>query len=167
MVFEFPAKTGAAREVEIDDAVAVDAIEALRRRRSGPDELLAFKDRRGWHRLEPAAVNEFLKDLLAVEVSAKDFRTWHGTVHAAEALAARPATGKTGMRRAVKAAMEEVAGYLGNTATVARQSYVHPKVIDRYRHGETIERAIRRAAEKADADDARAPIERAVRGLLS
>lgn len=167
LLFDFPAKTGAARSVEIEDEITIAAIEAMRRRRSGPDELLVYKDRRGWHRLDPAAVNEYLKGLLGEEVSAKDFRTWHGTVHAAEALADRRATGRTGMRRAVKAAMEEVAGYLGNTATVARQSYVHPKVIDRYQHGETIEAAVSRAAHLRDDGAVRATIERAVRRLIS
>ena len=70
----------------------------------------------------------------------KDFRPWNGTVLAAVALArraARPST-KNARRRAITAAVREVAIFLGNTPTVARTSYVDPRVIDAFLAGDTI-----------------------------
>ena len=76
-----------------------------------------------------------------VEVSAKDFRTWHATVLAALALAVstRAATTAAARKRAVSRAMQEVSAYLGNTPTVARASYVDPRVVDLFEDGTTIE----------------------------
>jgi len=84
-------------------------------------------------------------------MTAKDFRTWHGTVTAATALAdAGPQPTAAKRKKAVAHAMKEVADHLGNTPAVARASYVDPRVIKRYEEGETVER----------------PTERAVRDLL-
>lgn len=138
--FEFVGKSGVEHVVTIDDARCVAAIKALRSRRGGPEELMAFKQGRRWHRLDPATVNDYVREVAGVEVTAKDFRTWHATVLAAEALAQSPEPGesKASRKRAVRAAMEEVAEYLGNTPTVARTSYVDPRVLDLYEQGEVI-----------------------------
>ena len=99
------------------------AIDILRRRRSKTDNaLLAYKDGRLWKRLEPAIVNDYLRQVTALEVTAKDFRTWHATVMAAVALADSEEPGDTqaSRKRAISAAVKEVSGYLGNTPTVAR-----------------------------------------------
>ncbi len=76
-----------------------------------------------------------------VDVSAKDFRTWHATVLAALALAVstQAATTQAARKRAVSRAMQEVSSYLGNTPTVARSSYVDPRVVDLFEDGTTIE----------------------------
>ena len=97
-----------------------------------------------WQRLSAEEVNDYLKDLLRDEVSAKDFRTWHGTVQAAIALAQLPAETAAARKRGVAAAMREVAHHLGNTPTVARASYVDDRVIDRYLDGSTIEPTLAR-----------------------
>ncbi|KRF10358.1 DNA topoisomerase IB [Nocardioides sp. Soil796] len=138
--FDFVGKSGVEHVVTIDDARCVAAIKALRARRGGPDELMAFKHGRRWHRLEPATINDYVRAVSGVEVTAKDFRTWHATVLAAVALAQSPEPGesKASRKRAVRAAMEEVAEYLGNTPTVARTSYVDPRVLDLYEQGEVI-----------------------------
>lgn len=68
-------------------------------------------------------------------MSAKVFRTRHGTVHAAVALARRPETTASKRKGAVAAAMRDVAELLGNTPTVARASYVDPRLIDLYQDG--------------------------------
>ncbi len=76
-----------------------------------------------------------------VDVSAKDFRTWNATVLAAVALgvSTHAATTAAARKRAVSRAMQEVSSYLGNTPTVARSSYVDPRVIDLFEDGTTIE----------------------------
>lgn len=102
----------------------------------------AQRVKRGWARIDAAEVNLFLRGLLGDDVSAKDFRTSHGTVHAAVALARRPETTVTTRKRAVAAAMRDVAEHLGNTPTLARASYVDPRLIDPYQDGVTIERAV-------------------------
>jgi DNA topoisomerase I len=89
-------------------------------------------------------LNDYVKLYLGPEFSAKDFRTWGGTLLAAIALAERakrdgfPET-KTDERRSISAAMRRVAQQLGNTPAVCRASYVSPAVIDQYLDGRTIE----------------------------
>ena len=82
-------------------------------------------------------VNEYVGRTTSMEATAKDFRTWHATVIAAASLAEAgvPAT-KTARKRAVVAAMKEVAEFLGNTPALARSAYVDPRVVDALRGGE-------------------------------
>jgi DNA topoisomerase-1 len=111
-----------------------------------------------------AEVNAYLKELLSDEVTAKDFRTWHGTVHAAVALAELPAQTKTARRRAIAEAMRQVAEHLGNTPAIARASYVDERLIDLYQGGRTISQVLARIG---DADPNRqAVLEKAVIRLL-
>ncbi|MDP3892129.1 DNA topoisomerase IB [Nocardioides sp.] len=165
LVFCFPGKSGVEHQVEIDEDRVIEAIDAMRRRRGAGDEaVLAFQDGRRWVRLPGAAVNDYLRDLTGLEVSAKDFRTWHATVLAAAALADTAERGRTesSRRRAISAAMKEVADFLGNTPAVARGSYVDPRVVDSYLSGSTIE--LRRRF--SDRDRHQAAVERAVVRLL-
>jgi DNA topoisomerase IB len=169
VVFEYPAKSGQARLVAVADAAVVDAVAALRARRGGGPELLAFKDGRGWRDISSTDINEYVRDVVGGEVSAKDFRTWHGTVMAAVALAARSGDSSSPTRRkkAVRAAMGEVSEYLGNTPAVARGSYVDPRVIDAYEAGATIAPTLRGIARRRQRPEAsRAAIEKAVLRLL-
>jgi DNA topoisomerase-1 len=93
-----------------------------------------------WHDLGARDVNEYLRDTLGVRYSAKDFRTWGGTLRAAIVLAELgPPQSETDAKRRVAQAMRLVAADLGNTPTICRKSYVHPIVIARYvDDGETI-----------------------------
>ena len=85
-------------------------------------------------------MNTYIGGLLE-DLTAKDFRTWHATVIAAAALAAsdEPGDTKRSRQRAIKAAVTEVSEYLGNTPTIARNSYIDPRVIDLYESGTTID----------------------------
>ena len=90
-----------------------------------------------------------MKSVVDGEVSAKDFRTWQGTVLAAVALAAgdgKPRS-KTAYKRAAGEAVRTVAAYLGNTPAVARASYIDPRVFDRFRSGWTIAETVREVGE--------------------
>jgi DNA topoisomerase I len=139
VVFDFPAKSGQRRVQSIRDPAAVRAIEAMRRRRGGPEDLLAWRDGRKWRDVRSDDVNAYIQEKIGAEFSAKDFRTWHGTVLAAVELAGEPEpSSEAAAKRSVKAAIERVADVLGNTPAVCRRSYVDPRVIERFHDGETI-----------------------------
>ncbi len=161
--FRFVGKSGVEHDVLVTDAASVREIARLRRRRGGFDQLLAHKCGVRWQRLAPDAVNDYLRQAAGLEVTVKDFRTWHATVLAARSLAgAAEVRAEAERRRAVREAMEEVADFLGNTPAVARSSYVDPRVIERYEEGHTIPVGLARSRARS----ARARIERAVRALL-
>ena len=140
LVFRFTGKSGIEHIVEIDDPEVMAALDSLRRRRGGSARLLAYQLERRWRDLDSSSVNTYLSGHLE-ELTAKDFRTWHATVLAAAALAAsdEPGDTKRSRQRAIKAAVGEVAEYLGNTATIAKNSYIDPRVIDLYESGTTID----------------------------
>jgi DNA topoisomerase IB len=167
LIFAFVGKSGVEHEITIDDAVVIEAIEIMRRRRSGEDNrLLSYKNGRSWRSLLPDLVNNYVRASTGLDSTAKDFRTWHATVLAAAALAETPEPGltKASRKRAVAGAMKEVAAFLGNTPALARSSYVDPRVIDAYEEGRTIERATRRSYETTD--ERQSALERATLRLL-
>ena len=102
--------------------------------------LFRYKEEGRWRNLTSRDVNAYLHDTLGVSFSAKDFRTWGGTLRAATVLAELgPASSVTEAKRNVATAMRLVAAELGNTPAICRASYVHPIVIARYLdEGETI-----------------------------
>ncbi len=102
VVFAYPAKGGVSRTQVIDDPPCVAVVEALRRRRGGPAELLAYRERRRWWPLRSDEINEYLKAHVGSDFSAKDFRTWNATVMASVSLATdgQQARSKTARKRA-------------------------------------------------------------------
>jgi DNA topoisomerase IB len=138
MVFDYPAKSGARRVQRVSDPEAAAVIARLKRRRSGGEGLLVYRERRGWRDVRSDEVNEYIKDVAGQDFSAKDFRTWNATVLAAVALAAEAAASKTARRRAVTRAVKYTARHLGNTPAVCRTSYIDPRVFDAFRSGEVI-----------------------------
>jgi DNA topoisomerase-1 len=170
LVFSYVAKSGQRRRLSLTDPLSAASVATLLRRRGGGAELLAYKDGRRWVDVTSDDINGYVKELIGGEVSAKDFRTWHATVLAAVTLAEASDSGatKTARKRAVTAAMAEVAEYLGNTPTIARNSYVDPRVIDLFEDGTTIARAVRRMKRTPEGDppDTHGAIERAVLRML-
>ncbi len=169
IVFDYPAKGGVRRVHAITDPVSRDLVEALRRRRSGPDELLAYRSGRGWCGIRSDDVNDYLKRVAGEDFSAKDFRTWNATVLAAVSLGAGApdVTSQAARKRAINAAVRGVSEILGNTPAVARRSYIDPRVFDRYLSGWTIAAALQRLGEIDPAKDRdRARLEEAVLDLL-
>lgn len=170
LLFDYPAKHGKRRVQAVVDPAVAEVVGRLKRRRGGGDELLAYKNGRGWQDLKSAEINAWLKEATGQDISAKDFRTWGATVLAAVALAVSdgaPDT-KTGRKRVMTRAVKEVARYLGNTPAVARASYIDPRVFDRFADGETIDHALVAAAAE-DPEEGTAiqgPVERAVLELL-
>lgn len=140
VVFDFPAKSGQRRVQSIRDPEVKAVVEAMRRRRSGPDDLLVFREAGTWRDVRSEEVNAYLQEKAGEDFSAKDFRTWHGTVLAAVELAREGAPSSKGRgERAIRAAVKRVAERLGNTPAVCRSSYIDPRVLDRFRDGKTIE----------------------------
>jgi DNA topoisomerase I len=155
VVFDYPAKSGQRRVQSIADGAVRELVASLKRRRGGGDELLAYRDERGrWRDLKSDEINAYLKELTDGDFSAKDFRTWNATVLAAIALATdgRDAATKTARKRAITAAVKEVAFYLGNTPAVCRASYIDPRVFDRYQGGLTIAERLAEIAEPGEED---------------
>lgn len=166
LMFSFTGKSGISHSILVSDEEAVKALEKMRSRRSQSRRLLAHKQGRAWKDLTADDVNAYLSDLFDGVMTAKDFRSWHATVIAAEALALTEEDGatKASRTRAVKQAATEVASYLGNTPTVARNSYIDPRVVDHFEDGETIAEA---ATKKyPSAQGRQSALEAAVRDLL-
>jgi DNA topoisomerase I len=133
--FDYVGKAGKRHHVSIVDAAAVEVLRVLARRRAAPEELLVFNGRHGPTRIHREDVNNFLRAESGGPFSAKEYRTWNATVIAAATLASeRPATA-----HAPVVASRAVAQALGNTPTVARHSYIDPRVFTRYEAGATIE----------------------------
>lgn len=169
VIFDYLAKSGVRRVQAVQDQPTVDIVRALRRRRSGGDQLLAYRQSGRWHPLRSEQISDYLKRLIGDEYTAKDFRTWNATVLAAVSLAAdgRTATTKRARKRAMDGAVNGVADVLGNTPAVARRSYIDPRVFDRYQSGWTIGGALDRIGSLEGPDDRRrARLERAVLDLL-
>jgi DNA topoisomerase I len=139
VTFDYAAKGGKRRIQSIVDPEVAEVVAALKRRRGGGPQLLAWKDGRRWHDVGSIDINAYVKEATGAEFTAKDFRTWNATVLAAVALAVSAgAPSPTARKRAVTRAIKEVAHYLGNTPAVTRSSYVDPRVVDRYRAGVTV-----------------------------
>ena len=104
-------------------------------------------------------VNEYLREITGLDVTAKTFRTWEGSVQAAELLAVTEVpSSERGRQRVLKEAIGEVAACLNNTVAVCRSSYVHPRVIERWERdelGDLWERGPKRGKASVDAPERR------------
>ena len=169
VVFDYPAKSGRVRLQSVVDPDVREVVARLRRRRAGGPELLACREGREWRDIRSADINTYIKEIAGDDYSAKDFRTWHGTVLAAVALAVSfPSVhSPTARKRAIVRAVQEVSHYLGNTPAVCRKSYVDPRIIDRFDSGDTVAWVLGKLAGDVDAPEVQPMLERAVVELLS
>ncbi len=136
--FAFKGKSGVRHEIAVQDR---QLAQIVRRCQEMPgQELFAYEDEHGEARnVTSQDVNEYLRSIAGDDFSAKDFRTWAGTVLAAIALREFEAfTAQTEARKNVVTAIEAVAKMLGNTPSVCRKCYVHPVILDSYLTGDTI-----------------------------
>jgi DNA topoisomerase-1 len=124
----FRGKSGKLHEVALEDPRVARVV---RRCQAMPgQELFQYEDESGTTRLvDSADVNDYIRAASGAAFSAKDFRTWHGSVHAlvlwAEQMALDAAS-----RRSANEVLAEVARRLGNTVAVCKKSYVHPRVLE-------------------------------------
>ncbi|WP_172383058.1 DNA topoisomerase IB [Streptomyces sp. MNP-20] len=170
VVFTYPSKQGKEQVQAVADPPACRSLSALAHRRSGGDRLFAYWERPDWHELSSDEVNAYLKELAGLEITAKDFRTWHATVMAAVALAVSQgaAHSERARKRAISRSVQEVAAYLGNTPAVCRASYINPRVIELYEEGVTVAAVLPRlgATGTYGTPATRGPAERAVLRML-
>jgi DNA topoisomerase I len=169
ITFDYEAKSGQRLVQAFGDPEIARIVESLRRRRGGGEELLACKEGRRWVDVTSADINAYVKNATGGDYSAKDFRTWSGTVLAAVALAVSgmAAGTKSGRKRAKARAVKEVAEYLGNTPAVCRASYIDPRLFDRFDGGLTISGALPELAEEGgDWPDVQRMVEEAVLDLI-
>ena len=136
--FSFKGKSGVFQSIEIDEprlAKAVREVQDL----PGQSLFQYRDDHRRVKNLSSTDVNQYLQEICGGPFTAKDFRTWAGTLAAAQALAKLEIPeSKTAINRAIVKAIDCVAESLGNTRAVCRSSYVHPAVIESFRDGVTL-----------------------------
>jgi DNA topoisomerase I len=171
VVFDYEAKGGKRRVQTVGDRAIAGLVETLRGRRSGGNELLAYRNGNEWRDVRSDEINDYIKDAIGDQHSAKDFRTWNATVLAAVVLAAsareRDMSTKGGRNRAKRDAVKQVSRYLGNTPAVCRASYIDPRVFDRFDGGVTVGGVFERLPEDpADWPEIQRPIEEAVLDLI-
>jgi DNA topoisomerase I len=143
--FHFKGKSGKTWRLSVKDrriARVVRSIQDL-----PGQHLFQYLDDEGSVRsIDSTAVNDYLREIAGPDVSAKDFRTWAGTVLAARALKEfELVDSQAGRKKNVVKAVEVVARKLGNTRAVCRKCYIHPAVIDSYLDGSFLETAAQRA----------------------
>lgn len=137
--FEFRGKSGKNHQIDLHDPRLA---EIVRRTQELPgQDLFQYVDDDGEpQKIGSADVNEYLREIAGEEFSAKDFRTWAGTVLAALALRELgPFATKAEAKRNLVQAIERVSGRLGNTPAVCKKCYVHPVVLQSYLDGVTLE----------------------------
>ncbi|MDX1657973.1 MAG: hypothetical protein R3343_04060 [Nitriliruptorales bacterium] len=159
--FAFPGKAGQERELELRHRRL--ARQLLKCEEIPGQRLFSYQADDDWQHVDSGAVNDYLREVAGKRLTAKDFRTWGGTVVAAEKLRELgPSEGPTDTGSKVLMAIDAAADRLGNTRAVARSSYVDPRVPKAYRFG--------RFDEVWDDEDGTVdrlnPAERAVRRIL-
>ena len=166
--FDFKGKSGKMWNLDLKDKRVAKVVRSIQELPG--QHLFQYLDEDG-HRqpVDSADVNAYLREITGEDVTAKDFRTWAGTVLAAMALSEFEAVDTEALKKKnVKAAIESVAAKLGNTPTICRKCYVHPHVVDSYLDGGLLEGIKRQVEDELceDADQLK-PEEAALLGLLS
>ena len=161
MTFAFKGKSGKEHEVEVADRRLARIV--ARCQELPGQQLFQYVDDDGErHSVASDDVNEYLREITGEDFSAKDFRTWAGTVLAAMALQEfREFDTEADAKRNVVRAIETVAEKLGNTPAVSRASYVHPQVIDAYLEGDLLQQVREEADRKLRQDLAKLTAEEA------
>src|SRR5438874_10797648 len=133
--FEFKGKSGRQHSVELDDRRLARIVKQCQD--IPGQELFQYLDDEGQrHAIGSSDINDYLREISGWDFTAKDFRTWNGTVLAVRYLKICPApTSTTAGKRLVSGAIKNVAQQLGNTPAVCRKAYVHPVVVNAYLEG--------------------------------
>jgi DNA topoisomerase-1 len=136
--FAFRGKSGVKQRQTVVDPMVARFVRTLLT--TPGTRLFRYSENGEWHDLDARILNEYLRESLGFPYTAKDFRTWGGTLRAATVFAEIGAARTvTEAKRNVNTVMRLVAAELGNTPTICRKSYVHPIIIERYlEDGETI-----------------------------
>ncbi|HEX3355483.1 MAG TPA: hypothetical protein VHS31_00780 [Tepidisphaeraceae bacterium] len=151
IIFEFRGKSGVEHKIDLANKRIAKVVRKCQE--LPQQQLFEYLDEEGkQHDVKSGDVNDYLREISGAELTAKDFRTWAGTVLAARALkgAEKPSTKAANLRN-IKSAIAEVAGRLGNTTAVCRKCYIHPAVITCYLDG-TLKRRLSRKNGRSHAD---------------
>ena len=133
--FQFTGKSGKQWSLAMRDRRVARIIRACQEL-PGQDLLQYFNEERELHAVSSGDVNAYLREITGGDITAKDFRTWAGTILMARYLAiSEPFTSAMQAKRVMSAAVKKVAAALGNTAAVCRKSYIHPAISDAYLSG--------------------------------
>jgi DNA topoisomerase-1 len=164
--FSFRGKSGVEHEIDLNDRRLARIV---RQCRDLPGyELFQYYDENGERQtVGSEEVNAYLKEVTGQDLTSKDFRTWAGTVLAAQLLREFAAFSSTAQaKRNIVAAVEQVAMRLGNTKAVCRKCYIHPAIFDAYLDGSMLEMIAQRARKVSRAVDRLTAMERSVLALL-
>jgi DNA topoisomerase-1 len=138
--FEFRGKSGVRRRVAINDARLARIVQQCQTLPG--QELFQYLDDSGRRRdVDSGDINDYLREITGTDITAKDFRTWAGTMYAAKALREiGPASSERGVNQNIVRAVDRVAERLGNSRAVCRKYYIHPEIVEAYREGEVVGR---------------------------
>jgi DNA topoisomerase-1 len=150
--FRFRGKSGVYHKVKVRDRRLARIVQ--RSRDLPGQDLFEYLDDEGQpHTINSSDVNDYLREITGEDYTAKDFRTWSGTVLAAIALQEfEKFDSEAQAKKNIVRAIETVAEKLGNTPSVCRKCYVHPAVLDSYMDGTMVEGLLARAEEKLAED---------------
>ena len=166
--FDFKGKSGKTWNLNVKDRRVANVVKAIHELPG--QHLFQYVDEEGKRQpVDSADVNAYLREITGEDITAKDFRTWAGTVLASMALSEfEQVDSQAAMKKNVKTAIEKVASRLGNTPTICRKCYVHPEVLTSYLDGHLLADIKQEVeAELCDGADKLKPEEAALLGLLS
>jgi DNA topoisomerase-1 len=168
VTYDFPGKSGKRQRTEMRDRVAAAMIRKLKKMRGA--EVFKYVDEQGKIvDVKRRDINRYIKDVMGEAFTAKDFRTWYGTLVCARELARAgfdPSESRSARKRKMVAAVRKTAERLGNTASVCRASYIYPSVLKSFEHGRTINRHFEPVEKLATARRGLRQSERALLRLL-
>jgi len=142
--FRFRGKSGKIWRIKLRDRRVAKIVRSCQELPG--QQLLQYQDARGTvHDVTSSDVNAYLRDITGKDITAKNFRTWAGTVLAATALQdCEPADSEAAAKKNITTIVKRVAAQLGNTVAICRKCYIHPSVLDAYKRG-----SLERRSEKA------------------
>ena len=165
--FHFRGKSGKEHSVEVQDRRLARIVKNCR---DIPGyELFQYVDEEGSRRvIDSEDVNDYLREIAGEQFTAKDFRTWGGTVHAAHVLLEfGEFDSKTEAKKRIVQAVKEVSSQLGNKPSICRKYYIHPAVLEAYEEGDLPALAAESSRfESDDSPHSLSPIERVVMAVL-
>jgi DNA topoisomerase IB len=133
IMFDYIAKEGKRRTITVTDEAIRPTVRALVRSGNSLDSLFSYRDGPTWRPLHSHEVSSYIAAHADGHFTAKEFRTWNATVLMALLLAnAKPSPSARSRKSAITASIRGVASWLGDTPTVARKSYIDPRLISRY-----------------------------------
>jgi DNA topoisomerase I len=164
--FSFRGKSGVEHDIHLDDRRLARTIKACRDL-PGYD-LFQYLDENGErHAVGSADVNAYLKEITGEDYTSKDFRTWAGTVLAAQTLQEfDKCESDAQAKRNIVSAVETVAKRLGNTKAVCRKCYIHPAILESYMDGSTVQILADRARRESRSSNDLSEAEAVVLGFL-